>query len=197
MSSNKFFTRSKYDSCASNKTESENSHAFSIKTDKDTIINKRCYTPFVSSYNRAHGVPESFIDVSSDLRGQTRLLTKCPGPRYNPIKNCPDCKNCDEGMPCGCDHCKATNASFEQCESRDLITQYTRSKKSCNIFSGINIDRFDPHMRTVKLPDSVPIAGSNTRIQVKDQFKQLKSPGGVGDPVTCKQTFVRKRPFCQ
>lgn len=205
MSQN-FFTRTKYDSCASNKTDLENKHAFSITTDTNSLpgTGKRCFTSFNSGYNGAHGVPKNFVDVSSELRGQTRSITRCPESRYNPVLNCSDCSNCNDGLPCGCNHCKKNNEDFLRCDSDSLNPEYTRLNKACNIFSGITIDRFDPLIRETQVPESILIAGKNTRIQSKDQFKQIQEQKGLIKPsvnlsnitsVSCKK--VNKRSFCQ
>ena len=203
MSQN-FFTRTKYDPCASNKTDLENKHAFSITTDSSSLPGKRCFSSFNSGYNGAHGVPNNFVDVSSELRGQTRIITRCPGSRFNPVLNCTDCSNCSDGLPCGCDHCKKKNDDYLQCSSDNLNPQYTRLNKACNIFSGITIDRFDPLIKEVQIPESSLIAGKNTRIQSKDQFKQIQQEKGLVKPavdisrvnsVSCKK--LNKRSFCQ
>lgn len=189
--SDNFFTRTKYDQCASNKTDLENKHIFSIKTDSKSLPEQRCFTSFSAGYNGAHGVPDNIIDVSSELRGQTRLLTRCPESRYN------GCPKCPSGI----------NENYISCNSDMLNPQYTRLNKPCNIFSGITIDRFDPMIMTQELqvPESSVIAGKNTRNQSKDQFKQKQEQeqqqqrrsvdiSSVG-AVNCKK--IHKQNFCQ
>lgn len=195
--SDNFFTRTKYDSCASNKTDLENKHIFSIKTDSKSLPGQRCFTSFSSGYNGAHGVPDNIIDVSSDLRGQTRLLTRCPESRHNPMLACKG-----NGVEFDADSltCKKNNENYVSCDD-PMSPQYTRLNKPCNIFSGITIDRFDPMIRKVQIESSDLIAGKNTRIQAKDQFKeqhqqQQKSVDMLNvKPAGCKK--IHKRNFCQ
>lgn len=167
------FTRTKYDQCASNKKDAENIHAFNLNVDSSTQNVKTCHSVMssINSYNGAYGVPQSQIDISSELRGQTRSLSKCPGSRYNPMINCTDCEKCNVGLPCGCDHCKKSQ-NLPACSGL-LSPSFTRLNKPCNIFSGITINRFDPLIENVQEnAQSLPQSGVNTRLQVKDSFSQ-------------------------
>lgn len=191
------FTRTKYDSCASTKKDEENMHSFNLNVDAATQNVKMCHPSMstINGYNGAYGIPESQIDISSDLRGQTRALTKCPQSRYNPMRNCGTCENCDTGLPCGCDHCKKTQ---EMTHCSNLLTPtFTRLNKPCNIFAGITIDRFDPLFENVQMnSQSLPLSGDNTRLQVKDAFEKAKEPKSSGEynarPVECKPLNKRR-----
>lgn len=200
--SSPFFTRTKYDSCASNRTDLENKRAFTIQTDSNTRKVQRCHASFGRNGGLSGGVPDSIIDVSSDLRGQTRLLTRCPESRHNPLKNCENCDNCNDGIPCGCFHCKQTK-ELNMCDNA-LVPEYTRLNKGCNL-PGLTINRFDPLCDPIQMEgQSLPIAGSNTRIAVKDQFVKAKQEsgmatrgGGTGTAVACNFITSQKRSFCQ
>ena len=192
-----FFTRTKYDSCASHKVDQENDHAFSLNTDASLQKPTICH-PQLSSmgYNGAYGIPTSSksIDISSELRGQTRLITRCPESRYNPIINCTFCENCDSGLPCGCSHCKES-LQRDSCEE-SLNPSFTRLNKACNI-AGITINRFDPLISDIQREaQSLPQSGINTRLQSKDTYSSAMRPSinmTQVNPVQCKRISKWKR----
>ena len=70
----------------------------------------------------------NLVDLENDLRGQTRLLSHCPDKNYKP--KCSWCRNCDEGLPCGCIDCQD-----------ELINLQTK-----NMF----------HYNDVAMPDKIP-----------------------------------------
>ena len=93
------------------------------------------------------GVGPDRIDIDSDLRGETRLITKCPTHKYNPNSYiyCSKCSNCNAGLPCGCAHCKHSDVSHLQ-DCRPGIVPIesldTRNFNGCSDLNGIFINLF-------------------------------------------------------
>jgi hypothetical protein len=182
MSAHFSFTKSLYDECNLSKKDQESTGAFKWITDSLYEHKDSCYvtaSPFM--HNQFRNIPASSIEVENDLRNQTRVLSKCPKARYDPTqsKNCKSCKNCDDGLPCGCKHCKETKEAFKlaDCKNNNLVPEYTRINKPCNIFSGISINRFHPlceDLQDVNKIQSNSYIGTNTRLQVKDAFNKAK-----------------------
>jgi len=142
------------------KKDTESAGPFQWVTDKNVVeqsnsVNR--YTPFLP--NPFNSIPKENVDIESDLRGQTRPLSKCPSAKFqqSTLKSLPqleDCKNTSR-----------------------LAAEHTRMNKSCNIFSGMSINRFHPLCDNVQNINSIPsnsIIGKNTRLQVKDAFNKDK-----------------------
>jgi hypothetical protein len=153
------FTRSSSDNGALKKKDEESSRPFQYATDSNVVEAKdSCFvnsSPFM--HNHFHSVPKDTIDIESDLRGQTRPLTKCVTDKYNPNTSNP------------------VTTTVIECNDRGLIPQYTRMSQSPRLLSGISINRFDPLIED--LQDNRKIhnnsyAGINTRLQIKDAYKQ-------------------------
>jgi hypothetical protein len=133
-------------------------------------------------HNSFNNIPSNSIDIENDLRNSTRQLSRCPESRFDPTKleNCKSCDNCNQGLPCGCYHCKDTKTQNKLNETSDcdkLIPEYTRINKPCNIFNGISINRFNPlceDLQDTNKIQSNSYIGTNTRLQVKDTFKDKK-----------------------
>jgi hypothetical protein len=86
--------------------------------------------------------------MDSDLRGQTRITTRCPSHKYNPksYAYCGECANCNQGLPCGCSHCKNRDISnLGDCRPGiiPLESLDTRSFDGCNDLNGVYINRWD------------------------------------------------------
>lgn len=153
------FTRSSYDECAITKKNSESAGPFQWVTDKSVVESKEsCFlgaAPFM--HNPYRSVPVNSIDIESDLRGQTRLLSKCIDDKHDPNK------------------IKPVDYQIKECTDLRLVPEYTRMNKSCNIFSGITINRFHPLCEDLQQPSKIAsnnIIGKNTRLQVKDAIKK-------------------------
>jgi len=154
------FSRSLYDDCSIVKKDTESVGPFQWVTDKNVIEQSNsvnCYTPFLP--NPFNSIPKENIDIESDLRGQTRPLSKCPSAKYQKSE-------------------LAKLPQLEDCNNTSQLTpEYTRMNKSCNIFSGMSINRFHPLCDDVQDINSIPsnsIIGKNTRLQVKDAFNKDK-----------------------
>lgn len=175
------FTKSLYDDCNLVKKEQESTGPYQYIMDPIRESQDSCWqnqSPFM--HNHFNSIPLSHVDVESDLRNQTRHASKCPGARFDPTKldNCRSCKNCNNGLPCDCKHCRDTKYenSLKDC-SKGLIPTYTRMNRSCNVLSGVTINRFetlheDP--QDMKKIQSNAFIGSNTRLEVKDTFKSTQ-----------------------
>lgn len=182
MSSHFSFSNSLYDECNIKKKNQESTDPFQWITDplyesKEACFNKP--SPFM--HNQFRSIPSNAVDIESELRNQTRLLSRCPETRFNPLKskNCEKCDKCDKGMPCQCNHCKDTKEEhiLKDCSSNGLVPEYTRMNKPCNIFSGITINRFHPLCQDAQDMNTIQsngYIGINTRNQVKDAFKKSR-----------------------
>jgi hypothetical protein len=163
MSTHFSFTKSLYDECNLTKKDQESTGAFKWITDSVYENKDSCYvnsSPFM--HNQFRNIPASSIDVENDLRNQTRLLSKCPSSRFDPNKVTNDNK---------------FTSKLEDCKSNNLVPEYTRINKPCNIFSGISINRFHPlceDLQDVNKIQSNSYIGTNTRLQVKDAFNNVK-----------------------
>jgi len=155
MSSHFSFTNSLYDECNLKKKDEESTGPFKWITDSVYEHPQSCFvnsSPFM--HNHFKHTPSRFVDVENDLRNQTRLLSRCPETRFDPTKQT-----------------KHEN-QLKDCNN-NLIPEYTRVNKPCNIFSGITINRFHPlceDLQDTNKIQSNSYIGTNTRLQVKDAF---------------------------
>lgn len=171
-----------YDKCNLDKKNQESVGPFNYMTDTVRENNGNCWqnsSPFM--HNNFSFIPSSNIDVESDLRNQTRQLTRCPEGRFDPAKqeNCKNCEKCDSGLPCDCNHCKQTKYEnkLKDCD-KGLLPSYTRVNKPCNIFSGVNINRFHPLCEEIQNTNKIQsnsYIGASTRNVVKDAFKKAQN----------------------
>jgi len=153
------FTRSAYDECELQKQFSENQASFQWATDSNVIESKEsCFeaaSPFM--HNPFKSIPNESIDIESELRGQTRNLSRCPQHKFDPTTF------------------KPINIKLNECKDKKLVPEYTRENRSCNVLSGITINRFNPLCEdsTVNIHNNTYI-GSNTRLEIKDAFSQKR-----------------------
>ena len=64
-----------------------------------------------------------------------------------------------------------------ECKTNNLVPEYTRINKPCNIFSGISINRFHPlceDLQDTNKIQSNSYIGTSTRLQVKDAFNKAR-----------------------
>lgn len=182
MSAHFSFSNSLYDKCNLDKKNQESIEPFNWITDSVYENNSACFVKQSQfTHNQFKNIPSSVIDIESDLRNQNRVLSRCPETRYDPTKflNCKDCKKCDQGLPCSCLHCQQTkqDSFIKECKDNSLVPEYTRINKSCNIFSGITINRFTPLFEDVQDLNKIQsnsYAGANTRLQIKDAYASAK-----------------------
>jgi len=184
MSAHFSFTNSLYDDCNLEKKQKESVGPYNWITDSVYENKTNCHvnmSPFM--HKQFNSIPANIIDAENDLSNRSRHLSRCPEARFDPTKleNCKSCQNCNQGLPCECSHCRQTKYENKvvECENQALVPQFTRLNKSCNIFSGITINRFHPLCED--LQDSLKIhsnsyIGSNTRLQIKDAFKNVTCP---------------------
>jgi hypothetical protein len=80
------FTKSKFDSCASNQQKDSNKSIFNYIVDTSRFVNNNeCnnYTaPFLTYIPT--GTPNLNIDVENELKGMSRLTSKCNDCKYSP-----------------------------------------------------------------------------------------------------------------
>ena len=163
MSAHFSFTNSLYDECNLNKKQQESEGQFKWVTEPIYEHKDSCKidaSPFM--HNHFKSIPSNAVDIESELRNQTRLLSRCPETRFNPSKVTSDNK---------------FTSNLENCKTQDLTPQYTRINKPCNIFSGISINRFHPlceDLQDTNKIQSNSYIGTNTRLQVKDAFNDAR-----------------------
>jgi len=155
------FTRSSYDKCAIEKKDQESQAPYRLVTDSEVAESKGvCFqstSPFMQNPYRS--VPAHSIDIESDLRGHQFQISKCPTHKYDPSKS------------------NVFKTSINECKDNGLVPEYTRLNKSCNVFSGISINRFHPLCEDVQETNKIhsnSYIGTNTRLQIKDAFKQKR-----------------------
>ncbi len=152
------FTRNLYDKCALDKKNQESTSPFEWVTDSQIFgSSQSCYqgaSPFMQ--NPTNSVSSGKIDIESDLRGQNYKNSRCINDKYNPTLQ------------------KPYKEKIKDCE-KQLVPEYTRLNKACNIFSGISINRFSPlydDLQSLQKIHSNNYIGTNTRLQVKDAFEK-------------------------
>lgn len=115
------------------------------------------------------GVGPDRVDHESDLRGQTRILTRCPTHKYNPHSylNCKKCENCNQGLPCGCDHCLSRDISYlEDCRPGIIPIESldTRNWNACSDLNSVHINRFDYLCQNPQDPSRIFFYQDNRRL---------------------------------
>lgn len=155
------FTRTSSDKCALQQKNRESTAPFDWRTDSSIVESKlSCFVPQSPyMYNPKPSIPAMSVDKESDLRGQTRFLSKCAEDKYMPPEKLEQNKLtlCDDNI--------------------SLIPKYTRVRKPCNIFAGITINRFTPlcqDPQELNRIHSNAYIGVNTRLQIKDKFAKKK-----------------------
>ena len=138
-----------------------------------------CYeteSPFMHKY-----IPNSSMDIDteSELRNQSRLLSRCPESRYDPtlVTDYSNCDSYNKGLPCNCDDCKQKKKNvLKNCKSKGLEPEYTRIQKPCDVYFGLNNHR-TPFEYSGENPQSINkiqsnnYIGENTRNLIKDAYK--------------------------
>lgn len=173
-------TRSLYDTLAIAQKDRQSTGPFAWITanfQKDSP--DACFVERSSVFMSKQYLPADQIDTESDLRNNSRpssriISTKAyTGPTSD---TCKACKNCNTGLPCGCDHCKEKK-NIKNCSGDTHVPTYTRLNKPCKVTSGININRFSylcEDLQDVSKISSNDVIGTNTRLAVKDQFQPVR-----------------------
>ena len=138
------------------------------------------YPGFIGALGgQGFGIGPDRVDVDSDLRGQTRLQSRCASHTYNPLsyKYCSACQNCDQGLPCGCAHCKTRDVSgLKDCRPGiiPIESQDSRAFNACNDTKNRYLDRFDYLCQNPQDPKRVFFypgnrrLGAETRLDIRD-----------------------------
>lgn len=156
MEAHHSFTRAAYDECELKKQFAESTAPFNWATDNNVIESKEsCFeatAPFM--HNPFKSIPSNVIDIESELKGQTRNLSRCPEQKFDPAKF------------------KPINIDLKECKDKTLVPEYTRENRSCNVLSGISINRFNPLCDDSNTNvQSNSYIGVNTRLLLKDSFE--------------------------
>lgn len=119
----------------------------------------------------------SLVDIESELFTLNTPLTKCDTGMYKRIKNCKDCNNCDQGVPCNCKHCRSSKHSGKNGDFCANTAESTRLRKPCNLrnsSSTVTTQAFDFDFPFKPLlVQGNGYIGSNTRNFTKDIQKQF------------------------
>ena len=186
----KSLTRGIYDDCAYKRRlhESTSPLLYMVNPIKHESCSKchMSYPGFIAdgcAGGRGFGLGPDRVDIDSDLRGQTRLLTNCPTHKYNPqsYAYCAKCKNCNLGLPCGCRHCKTKDVSnLSDCRPGIIPVESldTRSFDGCNDLNAFYINRWDHLCSNPQSPEKLFFypgnrrLGESTRLDIKDYSTQ-------------------------
>ena len=140
------------------------------------------YPGFIGSLGgHGFGIGPDRVDVDSDIRGQTRILSRCPTHRYNPYSygTCNQCEKCNTGLPCGCDHCKSQDMdSLKECRPGiiPIDSLDTRQWNACSDLNGIFINRYDHLCQNPQVQDRWRFypgnrrLGAETRLDARDSY---------------------------
>ncbi len=117
-----------------------------------------------------YSIPKDKVDIESELRLETRKLSRCPENKFQ--QNCKDCENCNAGIPCECIHCKTKKYQNElkDCVKSKLVPVYSRKDKSCE-GRNYQINRFnhlDEDLQDLNKIQSNSYIGVNARNMAKD-----------------------------
>lgn len=181
----KSLTRGIYDDCAYKRRlhESTSPLLYNINPVAYESCTKchQAYPGFIGSLGgQGFGIGPDRVDIDSDLRGQTRLLTNCPTHKYNPhsYRYCGSCTNCNQGLPCSCNHCKTRDVSgLKDCRPGIIPIESldTRTGGSCDPSREAYIDRFDylcanpqDSNRIFYTASEKTRLGANTRQNIRD-----------------------------
>ena len=180
----KSLTRGIYDDCAYKRRlhESTSPLLYNINPIAYESCTKchQAYPGFTGALGgQGFGIGPDRVDIDSDLRGQTRLLTNCPTHKYDPTsyKYCGSCKNCNQGLPCSCEHCKTRDVSgLKDCRPGIIPIESldTRAFDACNPARDAYIDRFDYLCGNPQSPSRIfnypgnRRLGAETRLDIRD-----------------------------
>ena len=138
------------------------------------------YPGFIGALGgKGFGLGPDRVDIDSDLRGQTRLQSKCASHLYNPLanKNCSGCQNYDQGLPCGCRQCQSRDVSnLKDCRPGIIPVESldTRSFNACNPTRAPYINRFETLCKNPQDPARIFFypgnrrLGAETRLDMRD-----------------------------
>lgn len=100
---------------------------------------------FISKQGVSYNTNSPIIDQESELFNLNRVLTRDPNYKYIPL--CPDCGNCQSGLPCGdamesqCSSCQSKLFDFQPC---GIKHEYTRLSNPTCTLRETGHNRFQP-----------------------------------------------------
>lgn len=145
------------------------------------------------------GIGPDRVDIDSDLRGQSRLQSKCASHKYNPnsYKYCGACGNCNQGLPCGCAHCKTRDVSgLKDCRPGIIPVESldTRAFESCNPSRNAYLDRFDYVCKDPQSPERIFFYPNNRRLGAETRMDMRDYCGG--NAIDCMKTNLPQTKPC-
>ncbi len=189
-------TRGLYDDCSYQQKMHESTSPLSYMINPMAYESgSKCnmaYPGFIGALGgQGFGIGPDRVDVDSDLRGQTRLQSKCASHRYNPTahKRCHKCDNCTEGLPCGCQHCQTRDLSgLKDCRPGIIPVESsdTRAFDACNPSRNQYIDRFDYLCSNPQDPKRIFNYSGNRRLGAETRLDMRDFCGS--DAPNCKKT---------
>ena len=201
-------TRGIYDQCAYNHRLMESTSPLGYQI--NPIAYESChkchqaYPGFVGHLGGVgFGIGPDRVDMESDIRGQTRLLSRCPSKKYDPTKykNCNTYEKFEGGLPCGDNKVNVNDMSYmPDCTPGILPTESldSRNFNGCSDLNGIFINRFDHVCANPQDPNRVFFykntnrrLGEETRLDMKDRY-----PYGPRGLVDCMNMKLPNREPC-
>lgn len=173
---NSSFTRNLYDSFDVEKRNKDGMYSYNYIT--DSVNESNDGNKYNSYLRKARNIPSTDIDEESDLRKPQDTRDLSNWNTFQKKRNCKGCKKCEKGLPCNCESCSKMKAAAAEVTTRDFMPEYTRLQKPCNIYSGININRFYPLYEDAQDSNNIQsnsYIGTNTRLQIKDAFRKESS----------------------
>lgn len=181
-------TRGIYDDCSYRQKihESTSPLMYQINPEAYESCSKchQAYPGFIGALGgQGFGIGPDRVDIDSDLRGQTRLQSKCASHKYNPLsyKYCGACANCNQGLPCGCRHCQTRDVSgLKDCRPGiiPIEAQDTRAFDACNSSKNRFLDRFDYLCHNPQDPSRIFNYADNKRLGAETRMDMRDYCGG-------------------
>jgi len=155
------WTSSAYDPCAVNKFYRQSTGVLDYLLDPNKYYNcNPCRTELgLFAGNNVSLSKDNLVNIESDLRNQTRLLSRCPERKYLP--QCEDCP-CNPGLPCGDEGCQDEKDHLPACNiiqyhPRINHTGVSLNYPGCPVEAITSIDgqamQHQPYINPVKLSE--------------------------------------------
>ena len=159
------FTRSFYDACAYNKELRQSTSVLDYVLDPNKFYNCNPCRIELGTFggNNVSLSKDNLVNVESDLRNQTRQLSRCPERKYLP--ECEGC-DCNEGLPCGGDSCvdRVPRTDLPSCNIINYAPRidnvgYSVKYPGCPVENMTSVDgqpmKYQPYMNPVQFTDAI------------------------------------------
>jgi len=159
------WSRSRYDACSYNKELRQSTGVLDYLLDPNKFYNcNPCRTELgIFAGNNVSLSKDNLVNVESDLRNQTRQLSRCPERKYLP--ECAEGCDCNEGLPCGSDSCRdreprdhLPTCNIIQYPPRVDHVGYSLKYPGCPVENTPSIDgqpmKFQPYINPIQFSDA-------------------------------------------